>query len=236
MPVSAPEQTTAVALTSLGDDFLRAVPPDDRPLADRAGLAVLTLPRGPWTPPPVDEPPRAVVVLGGLLLREVTLAGRKFGQLVDDHEVLDAWDAHHGSLPTSVAWFALEDAKLAILDGRFERFGARWPSLHAVLQRRTAEQAARTAVHAAILSLPTVEQRLAGLMWHIADRRGTVTSDGVLLTLDVTHAQLGALAGAQRSTATLALKRLANEGLVTRRQDGRWLLSHESRQVLGTSG
>jgi DNA-binding transcriptional ArsR family regulator len=235
VPVATPD-ITATALTSLGDDFARAIPSEDRGLADRAGLRLLEIPRGPWTPPPVDEPPRGVIVLAGALLRVVALAGRRFGQVVDDGEVLDPWHTHEGSLAPSIEWQALEPAKIAILDGRFERYAVRWPALHAVLQRRTAEQAARTAIHAAILSLPTVEQRLAGLLWHVADRRGTVTADGVVLTLDVTHAQLGALAGARRSTATLALKRLSEQGLVTRRADGRWVLSQQSREALDTLG
>ena len=230
-------ESAAIALSALGEDFSRAVPDDDRSLAERAGLPVLSVPRGSWTPPALaGEKPRAVLVLEGLVLREVSLASRRFGQVVDDGEVLDPWHDHDGSLAPRVGWWALEDVKLAVLDGRFERFAQRWPALHAVLQRRTAEQAARTAVHAAILSLPTVEQRLVGLMWHVADRRGTVTPEGVLLALDVTHAQLGALTGAQRSTATLALKRLSSDGHVTRRADGLWLLSHGSRESLATIG
>ena len=236
MPAALLTPTAKIALTALGDDVARAIPQADRSLADRAYLPVVSVDRGPWAPPPHDAPPRAVIVLGGALLRTVTLGRRQFGQVVDDGEILDPWHRHEGSLPAKASWHALEPVRLALLDERFERYGQRWPALLGLLQRRTAEQAARTAVHAAILSLSTVEQRLLGLLWHVADRRGRVTSDGVLVALDVTHQQLGALVGAQRSTATLALKRLGEDGHVRRRDDGHWLLSHDSRELLVAEG
>jgi DNA-binding transcriptional ArsR family regulator len=51
-----------------------------------------------------------------------------------------------------------------------------------------------------------------------------VTPAGVVITVHLTHAMLGRLVGARRPTVSLALKALADEGLIVRREDGSWLL------------
>lgn len=232
-----PTRPGAVSLAALGDDFGSAFPAEDRLLADRvAHLPALDLTPGRWTPPDGDAPPRAVVVAEGALLRTVTIAGRRFAQVVDAGDVVDPWLAHDGSVPATAGWTALEPTRIALLDQRFDRLAERWPQLLAVLHRRTAEHAARTCVHAAILALPTIEQRVLGVLWHLADRRGTVSAEGVTLRLPVTHAQLGALSGGLRPTTSLALRRLEDAGHVRRLDDGAWRISHESRTLLGEPG
>jgi hypothetical protein len=53
---------------------------------------------------------------------------------------------------------------------------------------------------------------------------GHVTREGTTVPLPITHAELGHLVGAQRSTVTLALKDLAGRGEVLRRSDGVFVL------------
>jgi Crp-like helix-turn-helix protein len=52
----------------------------------------------------------------------------------------------------------------------------------------------------------------------------------------LTHATLGRLIGARRPTVSLALKDLASRGLLERRSDGAWILSHAARGILHTGG
>jgi CRP-like cAMP-binding protein len=79
-------------------------------------------------------------------------------------------------------------------------------------------------VHQALLQLSPVETRLLVLFWHLAERWGRVTPQGILLPLALTHQVLGQLVGCRRASVTTALKALAGSRLVIRRSDGSWLL------------
>lgn len=227
----------SATLHELGEDFAAAIPDSDAELLERAGrVPVLHLGKGPWSPPPeMLNDPLALIVLDGVLLRCVTIAGRLSAQVMDDGEMVHPWFEHQGSVPAKMKWTALEPLRLAVLDKRFERLAERWPRLHTVLHKRSTEQITRTAVHGALLALPRVDARILGLVWHVADRRGRVGSEGVAVRLPLTHLQLGQLVGAQRSTTTLAVHRLAAEGLLTSDGSGNWLLSHQSRELLANA-
>jgi hypothetical protein len=62
------------------------------------------------------------------------------------------------------------------------------------------------------------------LFWHLAERWGRVTGDGVIVPLALTHRILGQLVGARRPTVSTALSELAERGELVRRPDGSWLL------------
>jgi Crp-like helix-turn-helix domain len=48
------------------------------------------------------------------------------------------------------------------------------------------------------------------LFWHLAERWGRVSGNGVLVPLALTHRILGQLVGARRPTVSTALRELAN--------------------------
>jgi CRP-like cAMP-binding protein len=89
------------------------------------------------------------------------------------------------------------------------------------------ERARRTAIALALSHLPRVEDRLHRLLWHLADRRGHVRADGIVLRLPVTQEQLGRLVGARRPTVSLALRSLRERGLVRRGDADEWVLANE---------
>jgi hypothetical protein len=72
-----------------------------------------------------------------------------------------------------------------------------------------------------------VEDRLHRLLWHLADRRGHVRADGIVLRLPVTQEQLGRLVGARRPTVSLALRSLRERGLVRRGDADEWVLANQ---------
>ena len=57
--------------------------------------------------------------------------------------------------------------------------------------------------------LTRVERRLKALFWHLAERWGRVSGDGVIVPLALTHRILGQLVGARRPTVSTALSELA---------------------------
>jgi hypothetical protein len=129
-------------------------------------------------------------------------------------------------------WAGFAPGTVAVLDGRFAVAAQRWPTLAATAQARLAALGERLAVHLAICQLPRVEQRILALLWHLAERFGRMTADGVVLDLRLKHRLIGELVGAQRPTVSLALTTLLEEGLVRRRPGGALLLDPASRTAL----
>jgi hypothetical protein len=77
-----------------------------------------------------------------------------------------------------------------------------------------------------------VELRVLALLWHLAERWGRVGREGVVLPVKLTHETLGRFVGARRPSVTLAMGQLADDGLITRRDDGAWVLPPRSQDVL----
>jgi DNA-binding transcriptional MocR family regulator len=62
------------------------------------------------------------------------------------------------------------------------------------------------------------------ILWHLAERWGRMTLDGVALPLTLSHRLLAQLIGARRPTVSTALGQLAARGEVVRLPGGSWLL------------
>src|SRR4051794_11041524 len=235
-PVPPPAADTTVApfvhLLVAEPELGASIPADELRAARRLVVApTLMLPAGAWDAAVQDHGAFAAVVLDGLLTRECSLAGRRSMHLVGVGDVIPLDPARPAAPVGHLGWRAATDAQVAILDRRFIAAVARWPWLTADVVRRTACWADRAAVLQAISQLPRVEDRVVALLWHLADIWGRVGADGVVLPLRLTHAALGSLVGAQRSTISLALADLREAGVV-RVDDGGWLLDPAGRAAL----
>jgi CRP/FNR family transcriptional regulator, cyclic AMP receptor protein len=236
-PALMPATDAHIALLTADAGFARGVPAEDRALAERViVLPRLDIDRGPWTPcPPADGggPPPLALLIDGLVARHVGLGERVATQLLGPGDVFDPWAAADDDLlPRTVRWSADAPGTIAVLDGRFAVAAQRWPALAATAQSRLAALGDRLAVHLAICQLPRVEQRILALLWHLAERFGRMTTDGVVLDLRLKHRLIGELVGAQRPTVSLALASLLEEGLVSRRPGGALLLDPASHAAL----
>src|SRR4051812_47364987 len=230
---SLPEGEASVRLVDVDPAFRRAIPRDERDLAQR----LLVVPRrrlsGPFAIPTEGHAPLGALVLDGVVVREARLADQVNAQLLGPGDILRPWSVAESSLPCPTRWEAAPGTVVAILDQRFATSARRWPALATVVHDRLADQLDAAAVRTAITGLRRVEQRLLALLWHLADRWGRVRPEGVLVALPLTHELLGRLVAAQRPTVTLAMKALAEDRLVTRTAAGTWLLAHGSIRSLG---
>lgn len=202
----------------------------------RAIVPMLDLRPGPWDPNGVVEPISgafAVLVVEGLLVRELLLADNTATELLMAGDLADHRAYDDTLLPVEVRWTVPHAARVAILDDRILGIVATWPSIGRRLVARSARQSARMAVHRAIAQLPRVEQRLLALFGHLAERCGRVGPAGIIVPLQLTHETLGRLIGARRPTVSLALKELGAEALLERRGDGSWLLRYGALDELG---
>lgn len=184
---------------------------------------------GPWEPAVVDggAGQLGLLVLDGVLVRDVSVRGRCCAELLGAGDVLRPWDQLDeidGSVGHACEYEALEPVRLAVLDARLSALLARWPSVIDALFERSLRRVRTLALQFALTQVSGVDVRLHLVLWHLADRWGRVTPDGVVLPLALTHQLLGRLIGARRPSVTSALRRLTREGLVTRTDDGTWLL------------
>jgi hypothetical protein len=211
-------------------------------LARRHAVAVLdTLEPGPWQPDEhYERNPAAIglLVIDGMVARDLRLAGRWCSELLGPGDLLRPWDYDDGageSLQSASSWTVLEPSRVAVLDERFARIAGRWPELVAGLVSRTLRRSRWMAILLAISNLTRVDERVTALMWHLADRWGHVTPDGVVVPVPLTHDMIGRLVGAHRPSVTSALGELQRRDVITRREDG-WVLHGAPPEQLGANG
>lgn len=195
--------------------------------------AELKLPRGPWKASHTLGQNRGdlgFLILDGLLVRETVIGRHTTAELLGAGDVLRPWDHHGEDVPeapieTRHAWKVLQPARLAVLDARFAALCSRMPPITAELLSRTLRRSRLLGLLLGLSAMPRLDARLLALLWHLADRWGTVGPDGTLVPLRLTHATLAQLVGAQRPSVTSALTSLEQRGLLSRMpHGGGWLL------------
>ena len=217
-------------LADIDPDVLAGVPAA-RAAAAREELTVpvLELRPGEWTPPSdADGTHLGFLIVDGVLSRQVVVGGTSSPELLGQGDVARPWPAEVAPLlPVDVRWSVLADARVAALDAAFAARLAHYPAVGDAMLQRLETRAQRLAVVHAIGRLGRVEARLEALLWHLADRWGRVTPEGVVLPLRLSHRLLGEIVGARRPTVSAALQRLAVAGKLVRRADATWLLTGE---------
>ena len=193
-------------------------------------VALHSLEPGPWE---VDKLSGAspehvgLLVIEGVLAREVLVSDTVSTELLGPGDVVRPWRLPTGDalLRNSVRWSVLSRSRIALLDRRFAVQLGNFPEVNAAIIDRVTERAQRLALTQAISQLNRVDRRLLALFWHLAERWGRMTPDGVAVPMTLSHRMLGQLIGARRPTVSTALGELAKEGEIVRRDDGTWLLT-----------
>lgn len=228
----------AVSLFEVAPDLSEHVDARHAAVASSRAIArVTTLRPGDRDPWSFIESPNGhlgLLVVDGLLTRNMTLLGRTTMELIGGGDVLRPWDdaAERPSVPITVGWTVHVPTRVALLDERLPERVAAWPGIATALLKRSVRRAQWLEHHLAILENPRVDVRLLLLFWQLADRWGTVGPEGVTVPLRLTHNTLGRLVRAQRPSVTASLHAMAERRIVDRRRDGTWLLRGEpSRQL-----
>jgi hypothetical protein len=190
-------------------------------LARRHALATLeVLSPGTWQPPIANEPGHlGLLVLEGMLTREVVLGSTIATEIVGHGDLLRPadHDGENAPVPFAVQWTVLEPTRLAVLDRRFTAVVGHWPEVIEVIVRATMRRVHSMALHLAVCHLRRVDARLLVLLWHLADRWGTVQREGVHVPMRLTHQMLGRLVGAvgQRPRDAPRRRNVAPSGAAT---------------------
>jgi CRP/FNR family cyclic AMP-dependent transcriptional regulator len=228
--VRIPRASEAIRLLEADPELGALLSPGRRAEAERE-LLVRThrLSVGPWDVSRLAGASAdhvGLLVLDGVISRELVVADHVSAELLGPGDLVRPWQGASaaGLLPVQAIWSVLSTVTLAVLDRRFAAEAARYPEITAALFDRLGERSLRLATTQAISQLTRVDRRLKALFWHLAERWGRVSGDGVVVPLALTHRILGQLVGARRPPVATALSELAEREELIRRPDGSWLL------------
>jgi CRP/FNR family transcriptional regulator, cyclic AMP receptor protein len=220
----------AVRLADADRRLLYGVPDELLGAARRALVAPLAhLPSGRWEP---DRGRRdgwlGLLVLDGLLVRGVEVGGLRCCELLGSGDLLRPWDEE--DLDVRVGWRVLQPTRLALLDAGFAGRACRWPSVVAELMQRGMLRSRSLSVLLAATQARRADVRLRTLFWHLADRWGRVTPDGVRLELLLTHAVIAELTGMRRPSVSLNLAKLERAGEIVRAARDQWIIRRRAER------
>ncbi len=188
--------------------------------------------RGAWRPTIADDERSGhlgMLIIDGLLVRTLHLAGRESSEVVGPGDLIRPWDADDAgeSVACACEWRVLKPTLLASLDRQFATRAARWPAITAALLERSTRRS-RALVHQATIGhVRRADMRLLLVLWHLADRWGRVTPRGVVVPVPLTHQLLAQLSCLRRPTVSAALGQLGQAGEISSLPDGGWLLHGE---------
>jgi CRP/FNR family transcriptional regulator, cyclic AMP receptor protein len=222
--------TNLISIVDADPELGNLLEEPDRERARREALTrVRQLSVGEWDAAGSVEPDmhhRGFLIIEGLLSREVDVLGRRAVELLGEGDVLRPWrwDPDGSHVHAEVGWMVLEPTQLAVLDHGLVSRMAPWPQLGVELFARGTRRAHSLAVALAISHHPRVEDRLQLTLWHLAERWGRVTPQGIVVPLPLSHQRLADLVGAHRPSVTTAMGALTRSGAISRRDDGVWML------------
>ena len=228
-----PARPRTVALLDLDPELGAELSPERAAAARQALRArVVGLARGEWagaTVASISHTNVGLLVIEGVLAREVALEDTVSTELLGAGDLIRPWIDGDPSelLQQHVRWQVLSDVRLAVLGREVVGALACFPEVNAVLIDRLGARARRLATSQAISHLNSVERRLLALFWHLAERWGRVSSEGIVVPMTLSHRLLAELIGARRPTVSIALAELARDGKLVRRADATWLLLGE---------
>ncbi len=222
---------SVVSVLEADPELARHLDPVQARTASRLAVAnVVSLPKATFHPH--DRLPNrpgtlGMLVLDGLLLRAVQVAGRPSLEVLGTGDVIRPFEAEpdpYAAVPQAVKWWALRPAKLAVLDAGFIRRMSDHPEVIADLAGRLSRGSAAGCLRLSIVQQPRLSTRLEVMLWHLADRFGRVHAEGVLLPVPMCHGLLSWLVGASRPAVCRAVNELQRSGRVDPGPDGTWWL------------
>jgi CRP-like cAMP-binding protein len=222
----------AAPLLALDSELGARVPPSELRRAKRELIARTTLLRAGDSGEELFDPSLfgALVVEGALTRRVSTGRGRSL-EVVVKGDLLRPWQEDSGWVLESTI-HALVDTRVAVLDRHVATAVCEYPALVDALLDRAFRRIRSRATQAAFDSRAGMDERVLSSMWHLADRCGERTEAGIVIPLPLTHQMIADLVGAQRTSVSAAISRLATEGTLSRTDGRGWELPSESARLL----
>ena len=200
----------------------------------------VTLPAGDWNARALTRTLGSGCAFGcmiaeGIVAHDLVLGGRTATHLLGRGDILVPAVRPSRHLPLIKVYGVADATRVAVLGDGFAAVVRRWPAIAGAMLGQAERQMERVAVQQLISQLPSADQRIVALLWHLADRWGRPEGDGVVVPLTVCHEAISHLVDGRRPTISAALGRLADQDLVTRLANGTWWLATPSRALLDHS-
>jgi CRP/FNR family cyclic AMP-dependent transcriptional regulator len=219
--------TTSIRpLLQVDPDLGDALPPAVRRATASFPIELTVIEKGRWSPASdlSHRAPLGVLVVDGVLLRELSIGPRVSAEVVGTGDLSRPWD-DSDLIPSEarVSWHALDPVTLVLLDSRVARVGGHYPEVASELLGRSIRRSRLLAYQQLIASYRDMERRLMALFGLLARRWGRVRPDGIYVPLQLRHHHIAAMISARRPSVSHRLTRLAAIGLVARTEGG-WLI------------
>jgi hypothetical protein len=190
-------------------------------------VSTVTLAPGEWTSELSEPHLFGVLVVDGALIHRIVAGPGRSLEVLAKGDLARPWQEESGSVGET--WFsALGQSQLAVLDQRFAASVAAWPPVFDALLERSLRRVRILGDQAALDSRVGMERRVLHALWHLAERSGSETAEGVVVPLPLTHQMLAELIGAQRPSVSAAISSLSSEGTLRRTSDRGWILDPRS--------
>jgi hypothetical protein len=218
---------STVRLLEVDPDLGEWLPSAERERArELVRLRLLHVPRGPWDPPKIEIGATGLIVISGLLVRQVALGGVSSTEVVGPSDIIRPRE--DGLIPDPAAprarWRVIEELQLGLIDTRATAQIGQWPELSAAVSGRLLRRARALSYLMAAQHFLRVEDRLLATLWHLAGMWGRVTPHGTVIPFRLTHDILAGIIGAQRPTTTTALRSLVAQGKIARDENRFYVL------------
>jgi CRP-like cAMP-binding protein len=177
-----------------------------------------------------DDPvASAFMVVRGVLTRRLHVGERRGSELLGRGDIFyPSSKPGERMVVSETSWRVEETAMLAVLDERLHRSLASWPRLLMALHERSVLRSHSLLVRLAIAEHPRIARRVHLVLWHLADRWGTVEEHGVFLPLKLSRVALADLVCSTRESVSRSLAELERRGLVRGRSSGFFLAGREN--------
>ena len=196
-----------------------------------ATLPEIEIETGPWHLPEGGSDEIGYIVLSGMLLRRVRVAGGRSVELLGAGDLLLPWREERASF-SHPEWEVVDRGRLAVLDLRPSSPLSHSPAAVSAIAARAVDRSRGLALQSAIMSIVGIEERLLALLWALAERWGDVVAAGVEIRVNVPQSVLAEMIGARRPTVSLALSSLGDAGQLIAPEPGRWILRGEPPPVV----
>src|SRR3982751_6519493 len=146
-------------ISHLHPELVAGIPADRRELALERLLAPVELLRpGPWTPATRDGGGIGILIVDGLLMRDVVLGETVATEIVGRGDILrpSEHDGTGAPVPFDVEWRVMQPATLAVLDRAFGAELAQWPEAVEAVVSAAVRRSQSLALHLAVSHLRRV--------------------------------------------------------------------------------
>lgn len=192
---------------------------------------------GPWI---WDGRPLEVglQIVAGRIARGLRVedAGAHGIEILGEGDLLRPWTFRgpSASVPSTVDWTVMAPMECALLDHEFVAASTRSPRLMINVLDLAIERSRTFSYFLTARQVSRLEGRILLTLWHLADRWGRVSGEGVVLDLPrLTHEMIARMIAARRPSVTTGIRHLRELGLVETDHGGRWVLLGDPVAALG---